>query len=299
MAAAMVLLRSRRKVLLIDEGKPRNERSQGIHNYLTRDGILPADFKEITHSELRNYGEYILKAKVMRAMAQPDGTFTVQDAAGNTYSSKKLLIATGVTDDIPDIPGMPELWGHGVYHCPYCDGWQLSDQVVGLYARKFNGYGMALSLQHLAKEVILFTDGASYLKPLQYRHLTGAGVRIHNTRVTALNCDAGKLTCVTLADGRQIACNSLFTYNGIRYNNELVLQLGGKCNNKGATLINRKQECSVPDVYVAGDTVFDMQFVTVAAAEGVKAAVAIHNALLKEHNAAMAARYAPKQKSAR
>jgi thioredoxin reductase len=283
-AAAMVLARCRRKVLIFDDGNPRNIKSQGIHNYLTRDGVLPSDFHKICRSELKTYGVEVRQARVITAKAD-DGIFTVADAEGNSYQAKRLLIATGVTDIIPDIPGMQELWGRGVYHCPYCDGWALQDKVVGLYARKYSGYGMALALRQLADKVILFTDNARYLKVEQRRHLDSVDVQIVATKVSQLSCDKGKLTCVQLSDGSSIGCNVLFVHNGVRYNNDLVLQLGGKCSAAGAILTNRQQQCNVKGVYVAGDTSFDMQFVTVAAAEGAKAAVAINNSLLQENNA--------------
>lgn len=288
-AAAMVLARSRRRVLVIDEGIPRNRKSEGIHNYLTRDGILPGDFARICRDELQQYATEVVKGRAVKAEITGDKKLMVTDADGRQYKTRKLLIATGVTDIIPDIPGMAELWGRGVYHCPYCDGWTLYTKTVGLYARRFNGYGMALALKHLAGKVILFTDTARYLKAAQRNHLITMDIDIVSTAVKELSCSEGKLTCVQLADGSSVACDYVFTHNGVRYNNDLVVQLGGQCNTKGAVLTNRQQECNVPGVYVAGDTAYDMQFVTVAAAEGVKAAVAIHNSLLKESNEMVAA----------
>lgn len=283
-AAAMVLARSRRRVLVIDEGMPRNQHSEGIRNYLTRDGILPADFHKICRDELNIYGAVLHHARAVKATQQND-TFTITDDGGRQFSAARLLIATGVTDIIPDIPGMQQLWGKGVYHCPYCDGWTLGGKIAGLYARRYNGYGMALALRQLTDQVILFTDTARYLSVQQRNHLRAADVTIISTAVKELTCSNGQLTCVQLANGNSVACNYLFTHNGVKYNNELVVQLGGRCNKKGAVLIDRQQACSVAGVYVAGDTVFDMQFVTVAAAEEVKAAVAINNSLLKENNA--------------
>lgn len=284
-AAAMVLARSRRKVLIFDDGRPRNMRSEGIHNYLTRDGILPADFRKLAHAELEQYGVKLVEAHAAKARTLSGHGFEVQDANGNIYLSRRLLIATGVTDNIPDIPGMKEMWGRGVYHCPFCDGWGLVDKVVGLYAQRFNGYGMALALRQLTDKVILFTDGARYLKVHQRQHLAARGIEVESGEISRLTCDEDRITCVTLKDERSIGCNIVFTYHGSRFNNDLIAQLGGRCNSKGATITNRKQQCSVPGVYVAGDVAFDMQMVTVAAAEGVKAAISIHNDLLRTDNA--------------
>jgi thioredoxin reductase len=283
-AAALVLARSRRKVLVMDDGHPRNMRSEGIHNYLTRDNILPAEFRALARKELEYYGVTIINARAVSARALDKHGFEIVDSNEGIHLCRRLLVATGVTDNIPDIPGMKEMWGRGVYHCPFCDGWGLADKTVGLYARKFNGYGMALALRQLTDKVILFTDGATYLKVKQREYLASRGINVVGGSIAHLAADGGKVTCVTLKDGRSVACDCVFTHHGSRFNNELIMQLGGRCNRKGATIINRKQQCSVPGVYVAGDAAYDLQMVTVAASEGVKAGVAIHNDLLKTDN---------------
>ncbi|MES2703511.1 MAG: NAD(P)/FAD-dependent oxidoreductase [Bacteroidota bacterium] len=284
-AAAMVLVRARRKVLLIDDGNPRNIRSQGIHNYLTRDGLLPSEFREITHNDLKTYGVEFVNARATAARQLDKHGFEIKDNKNRVHLSRRLLIATGVTDNIPAIPGMKEMWGRGVYHCPFCDGWGLHDKVVGLYAKRFNGYGMSLALRQLTDKVILFTDEAKYLKPKQREHLAARGIDVVGGAVARLTCAEEKITCVTLKDGSSVGCDVVFIHHGSKFNNALIKQLGGKCNSKGAALTNRRQQCSVRGVYVAGDAAYDMQMVAVAAAEGVKAAVTIHNDLLKTDNA--------------
>ena len=280
LSAATVLARSRRSVLIIDEGKQRNLRSHGLHNYLTRDGILPPDFLELAAAELNNYPIAIHKEKVVLATKEEDGFRLGTEV--DQYRCRRLLIATGVTDHVPDIPGMRELWGNSVFHCPFCDGYECKDTIVGLYARKYNGYGMALALRHLTEKVILFTDGAYYLKLSQRRELERRGVDVITKKIQRLQHDGKKLFSVELDGGITIPCNSLFTHHGFSVNNDLLLQLGCKCSGKGPAVTNRKQQTSVEGVYAAGDASFDMHFVIVAAAEGVKAGVAIHNDLLKE-----------------
>jgi thioredoxin reductase len=282
--AAMVLARIRRSVLVIDDEKPRNERSKGMHNYLTRDGILPADYLEMAHHELEQYGVQHVKAYAVSARKLEDHGFEIKDSNDAVYLAKKLLIATGVTDIIPDIPGMKELWGKGVYHCPYCDGYELCDQNIGLYARRINGFGMAIALRQLSASVTLFTDGRGYLTANQQQQLEGRGITVIKTRIKELTCSKDKLTCVTLTSGESIPCDAVFVNHGHKVNNDLLLQLGARVTNKGATVTNRKQECSIPGLYVAGDAAIDIHFVVVAAAGGAKAAVAIHDDLLHEEN---------------
>ena len=129
-SAAMVLARSRRSVLIIDEGKQRNLRSHGLHNFITRDGILPPDFLSIAYNELGNYPVSFVRIKALRAVAG-NNTFSITDANNNIYRSKKILFATGVCDNIPDIPGMKELWGTAIFHCPFCDGFECKENHIG------------------------------------------------------------------------------------------------------------------------------------------------------------------------
>lgn len=278
--AAMVLARMRRKVLVIDDGHPRNGASHGMHNFLTRDGMLPTEFLSLAHEELRKYHVSILKGKVINARKYNENYFQVEDGDGIWHSSKKLLLATGVSDHIPDVKGMKEFWGRGVYHCPYCDGYELCDKKLGLYAKKYNGYGMAMALTQLSKELVLFTDGRKYLKQKELKVLERMGIRVETGALKELTCSKDKITCVTLQDGRQVGCDFVFTHHGASSNNALFLQLGGNCTKKGNAVTNRRQQCNISGVYVAGDAALDIQFVVVAAAEGAKAGVNIHNDLL-------------------
>lgn len=283
-AAAIVLARMRRKVLLIDEGKHRNQKSHGIHNYLTRDSILPADFLSEVHKDLDKYKIPIVKARAIKAEPLAQHGFAVWDSNGNKHIGKRLLAATGVTDNIPDIPGIHELWGELVVHCPFCDGWECCDKQIGVYASRFNGYGMSIALKQLSEHVILFTDGSSYLKPRQKAQLAVRNIEVVTTRITGITKADNGMVELFLKKQPSRFCERLFTHHGNKVNNELVKQLGVRCSNNGAIPVNKNQACNILGVYLAGDVVYDVQFVAVAAAEGVKAAVAIHNDLLKIEN---------------
>lgn len=284
-SAAIVLARSKRRVLIIDEGKQRNLSSQGMHNFLTRDGILPKEYLSLAHEELVHYQIDIINSGVVSAKKEDSHGFLVADKEGNQYLGRRILLATGVTDKIPEIPGMRELWGRGIYHCPYCDGYECGNKVIGLYAHDINGYGMALALRELSDKIILFTDGARYLRALQREHLAARGITIISRRIKELARKDNALTGIVLKDGETVACDSLFVDNGHHVNDELLKQLGCNCTKKGAAITNKQQQTNIAGVYVAGDASFDMHFVVVAAAEGAKAAVAINNDLLKTDNA--------------
>ena len=283
--AASTLARMRRKVLLVDEGKQRNTYSHGMHNYPSRDGMLPKDFLKIACEELDRYGVKQVGGRITEARRDDDYHFTLSDEHGADHRCRRILVATGVTDHIPDIPGMKELWGAAVHHCPYCDGWECRDTTIGLYASRKNGYGMALALGSLTKDIVLFTDGRRYIRGVQAAQLLKRGVRVVTERVRELVHDGEKLLGVCLETDSLVPVDKMFVNNGFHINSRLLTQLGCRCSRKGAAITNRKQQTSVPGVYAAGDATIDIHFVTVAAAEGAKAAVAIHNELMDAENA--------------
>ena len=145
--AAVVLGRCLRKVLVFDTKNYRNKYSHGMHNYLTRDDILPVDFISIAHEETRKYGIEILHREIVNARKNDQNQFVVVDKEGNKYYSRKLLIATGVMDHVPQILGFREMYGKSVFHCPYCDGWEVKGKRLGVYARDKDGSELALSLK--------------------------------------------------------------------------------------------------------------------------------------------------------
>jgi thioredoxin reductase len=283
LSAAMLLARSRRSVLLFDDGHQRNLKSHGLHNFITRDGILPPDFLDLAHQQLNPYKFKQLKGRIVKAQKKQN-VFVLEDHRKNIYTSRRLLLATGVEDNIPPIPGMKELWGASVFHCPFCDGYECKESSIGLYAKKHNGFGMALALRHLSKKITLFTDGSFYLKAPQRKQLFKREIDVVTKRIERLIYNGKQLMGVRLVDGKEISCESMFTHHGYQVNKELIDQLNCNCTKKGAAVTDRKQQTNVPGLYVAGDASYDMHFVIVASAEGVKAGVAIHNDLLEEDN---------------
>lgn len=283
-SAAIVLARCNRKVLIIDEGKQRNIKSNGIRNLVTRDDMAPGHFIDVSGKELAKYGVQFKKSRALKVRKLKDKGFEITDNRQGTYLCRRLLLATGVTDNIPGIPGFEELWGISVFHCPFCDGWEAKGKAIGVYAHKHNGYGLALTLSRLSDKLIVFTNGTRNLSPKQRANLSAHKIRVVSTRITGLKQARGKLSQVLLANGEAIDCDVLFVNDGHHVNAELLRQLDCNCTKKGAAITNKKQETNIPGVYVAGDASYDMHFVVVAAAEGVKAAVAIHNDLVKTDN---------------
>jgi len=280
--AAIVLGRSRRNVLLFDTGRQRNRFSHGIHNYLTRDGLLPADFLKIAYREIKKYRVVVNLVEIVHAEKLQSGVFIVKDKGGKKFYSKKLLLATGLRDNIPPVEDIMDFYGRSVFHCPYCDGWEVSDKSIGVYAKNKNGFELAVSMLTWSSKVTLYTDGKAYLKPLEKEALERKGIRVVNEKILKLEGTKGQLENIVLFNNKKRKCEAMFFSNGYHQQCDIAQSLGCVMNNKGVVLANRLQQANIEGLYVAGDVARDMHFVVVAAAEGAKAGVNINKELQKE-----------------
>jgi thioredoxin reductase len=282
--AAVVLGRCRRSVLLYDSGSYRNRWSHGMHNYLTQDDILPSDFISICHKELEKYGVRRINKTVVRARQNKEDLFEVEDENGNIHQSKKLLIATGLKDNIPEIEGFKEMYGKSVFHCPYCDGWEVRNKKLGVYARNKNGAELALSLKGWSPFVKLYTDGKDKVKGEQKKQLKENEIPVIKTAISKLEGNDGQLNKIIFKNGEEDECDAIFFVNGYTQQCDLAEVFNCELSKKGVVVTNRFQQTSTHGLFVAGDADKDVQFVVVAAAEGAKAGVVINKQLQKELN---------------
>jgi thioredoxin reductase len=282
--AAVVLGRCRRKVILFDAGKQRNLSSHGMHNYLTRDDILPAEFIKVSHSELKKYGVKLINRTIVSALKNNEGIFVAKDNKGTVYHAKKLLIATGLTDKIPEVPGFKEMYGTSVFHCPYCDGWEVRDKKLGVYAKNKEGWELALNLKGWSADVTLYTDGKKNVKPSQKEILDANNIEVVSLPLSKLEAKKGKLHKIIFKNGEEAFCDAMFFVNGYVQHCDLPKTFGCLMSKKGVVVANKVQQTNIPGLYVAGDASRDMHFVVVAAAEGAKAGVTINKELQQELN---------------
>jgi thioredoxin reductase len=282
LSAAVVLGRCLRKVLVFDTAQYRNKYSHGMHNYLTRDDILPNDFINICHQEIAKYGVQLIPKKVVRARKNGDGIFVVKDQEDQTYYAKKMLIATGLVDKVPTVQGFKEMYGKSVFHCPYCDGWEVKGKRVGVYARNKEGWELALSLKAWTNDVTLYTDGRNKVKPFQREYLEANDIPIVKTPFAHLEGDNGQLKKIVFTNEEETACDAIFFVNGYEQQCDLAETFDCEISSKGVVVTNRFQQTNTTGLYVAGDADKDVHFVVVAAAEGAKAGVTINKELQKE-----------------
>jgi thioredoxin reductase len=280
LSAALMLGRCRRRVLVCDLGQPRNRRSSALHGYLTRDGIAPLTLNEIGRGELAEYGVE-LRAVGVTGARRLDDRCTVSLGDGSDIDARFLLIATGVVDDLPGITGFDDCYGRSVFHCPYCDGWEQRDRRIAAFGRGVEVTGLALGLKTWSADVIACTNGAPLDRRARAR-LAKNGIAVRTDAIARLDHEAGALKGIVFDAGDTIARDALFFTTGQHPQSDLAIALGCTLNRRGTIQTGTLCDTNVPRVYVAGDASRDAQFVVVAAAEGVKAAMAINKALQAE-----------------
>ena len=283
LSAALMLGRCRRSVVVFDSGHPRNASSHALHGFLTRDGIAPADFLALARRELETYRTVQIRDEEVSAVeCQPDRCFLVTLASGEQVRSRKLLLATGVVDNLPEIPGFRELYGRSVFHCPYCDGWELCDQPLAIYGRGERGFGLALELTAWSRDLVLCTDGPSEIEPDDLGRLSRHGIGVREERVSRLEIAGGALASIVFDGAPPLARRALFFTTGQYQRSDLLERLGCRFNDKGTVSTGKYETTHLPGLFVAGDASRAVQWVVVAAAEGAEAAFAINTDLLKE-----------------
>jgi len=206
---ALMLARSRRSVLVLDAGEPRNAPAQAVHGLLARDGMPPAELLERGRDEVRRYGGQVEPAEVPAARAVEDRTdgpgFEVDLTDGRTIGARRLLLATGLTDELPDVAGLRDRWGRDVVHCPYCHGWEVRDRAIGVLATSPMAIHHALLFHQLSADVTLFTHTAPPPSAEDAERLAALGIPLVDGPVAGLEITDDRITGVRLADGTVVA----------------------------------------------------------------------------------------------
>jgi thioredoxin reductase len=280
LSAALMLGRCRRSVLVCDLGQPRNRRSLALHGYLTRDGIAPADFNELGRRELPAYGVEMRAVGVTGARQRRDH-YRVALADGSEERARFLLIASGVVDSLPAIAGFEECYGRSLFHCPYCDGWEVRDRRLAAFGQGHHLSALALGLKTWSRDVVACTNGTR-LEPRLRQRLAANGVMVRTERIARLEHDHGMLGTIAFAGGDALPRDAMFFTTGQHPQSDLAIRLGCTLTSRGTVKTGTQCDTNVPRLFVVGDASRDAQFVVVAAAEGVKAAAAINRALQSE-----------------
>ncbi|WP_369371679.1 NAD(P)/FAD-dependent oxidoreductase [Promicromonospora sp. Populi] len=275
---ALMLARSRRSVVVVDGGSPRNAPADGVHGLLGLDGTPPAELLERGRAEVRRYGGTVRPGEVVAAAptepsAGGDLRFTVTLADGATLHARRLLVATGLRDVLPDVPGLAEHWGHSVVHCPYCHGWEVRDQPIGVLAIGPASVHQALLFRQLTDDLVYFSRGTELDEDTRAR-FAARGIRIVDAAVDrVVSADGGGIAGVRLADGTLVARRVLAVATRLRARAEglegLGLPMQDLPNGMGRHFVTGMAGTTdVPGVWVAGNATDPMAQVGASAAAG-------------------------------
>ncbi|PJJ43962.1 thioredoxin reductase [Glutamicibacter mysorens] len=283
LAAAIALGRSRRTVLVIDEGKPRNAAAQHAHNILGNEGINPLDFLSRGRQEAMNYGVQIIEGAVDQLGGSMETGFSVT-MSGQAFSADRIVLATGLVDDLPPIPGLARAWGDTAVHCAYCHGWEVRDQEILVLGIGPMSTHQAMMFSQLSPSITFINHTPAALNDENRATLAALEIPVIEQAVQAIDFDAqGNLDSVTLADGRKVNAQALVVAGQMNAQASLYLSLGGQlAENPLGTFIqvNEMGATALPGVYAAGNASNLGAMVMAAAASGTVAGAAINADLL-------------------
>ncbi len=286
LSAALVLGRACRKVLVCDEGKPRNHTSRAVHGFFTRDGISPTELLKIGREQLKPYAVEWRDAGVTDA-GRVNGGFRVEIRDGAAVTARKLILATGVTDERPDIEGLPALWGTGVLHCPYCHGWEVRNKPWGFIARGEQAVEWGGELLGWTTKLTLCSNGPAGLTAAGRRTLKDRGVVVREETIKRLDGEKGMLKAVVFDGGEKLALGALFVRTTMAQRSPLPKKLGCKLASVDGAFTDAVDAdpfgvTAVPGLYVVGDASRGVPQVATAVSDGALAAVMANKAMVKE-----------------
>jgi thioredoxin reductase len=307
LSAALVLTRARRRVVIIDAAQPRNAPAAHVHGYLGSDGLAPADLLEAGRREVAGYGGQLIPGTVVRVSAI-GGSASATEAAdaralsrgprgfrvlledGTMMSARRVLVTTGLRDDIPDIPGVRERWGRDLLHCPYCHGYEVRNQPLGVLGGGPESIAHALLLRQWSDDVVLFANATSIIAGDRER-LVSSAVGIVDEPVARLVVEADRLTGVELTSGHVVPRSAVFVRPRFVPNDTLLTDLGCAVHDDGWVIVDPFGQTTVPGIWAAGNATNPRAQVITAAGEGSAAAIAINNDLVDEDSQCAVDRY--------
>lgn len=279
LSAALILGRCRRRVLVLDSDKPRNGAARALHGYLTRDGTPPRELRALGRNELAAYPDVEVRdVAVIGAERRREGGFEITLATGQREHGEVLLLATGRQDLMPDLPGFAEFYGRGVYHCPYCDGWENRDRRVVVYGHDNSAASLALALRTWTRDLTICTDGEPAWGNEIAAALAGGDITVLRDRVVRLD-GRERAERVVFRDRAAVECEALFFCSDCVQRSTLPEKLGCEFDDGGNVICRGYGATHVPGLFVAGNVRGGVHLAIMAAAEGAEAAVAVNDYL--------------------
>ncbi|MCB0908387.1 MAG: NAD(P)/FAD-dependent oxidoreductase [Nocardioidaceae bacterium] len=287
LSAALVLTRARRRVAVVDSGQPRNAPAAHMQGFLGSDGLPPTELLAAGREEVIGYGGQLIAGTVTSIGPLPPATeddrpaFEVSLADGSTLPARRVLVTTGLRDELPEVPGVRERWGRDLLHCPYCHGYEVRDQPLGVLGGSPEAMAHAHLVRQWSGDVVLFTDGA-LLDDEQRARLMARSIGVVEGPVARLLVEDDVLTGIELASGEIVRRTAVFVRPGFVPHDDLLTGLGCATHDNGWVAAGVTGRTSVPGVWAAGNAVNPRAQVITAAGEGSAAAIDINNDLVEE-----------------
>jgi thioredoxin reductase len=281
LSAALVLSRARRKVLVVDAGEPRNAPAAHMHGYLSRDGFPPGQLLACGREEVSRYGGAIVEGSVTELVPHGRTAFWVLLAEGQRISARRVLVTTGLRDELPDIPGLRDRWARDVLHCPYCHGHEVQDRQLGVIGGTPAGVRYAQIVRQWTHDLVYFTPPVT-LTHAERSQLVARAIGVIEGDVEGLVIDDDQLRGVQMADGCVVPRDALFVPPRFVPNNHLLLGVGCDVDENGWVTADATGRTSVPGVWVAGNVVDPRAQVISAAGAGSAAAIALNADLVED-----------------
>jgi thioredoxin reductase len=280
--AALVLGRARRNVAICDAGEPRNAVAEEMHGFLSRDGYSPKALDDVANEQLLKYPSITRIEAAVESVAFSEKQFVATLRDGRQLPARRILLATGMRDELPEVQGIAQRWGHSVFVCPHCDGWEFRGRRIGVFGHSGDAIGLAQELHRWSGALNVFGVDESRLGAAQKTWMQRSGVRYTSAKPVALEGNAQTLSAVKTDEGLREECDVLFLCVPLVQRSHLVAALGCATNEEGSVIVTSRHETTIEGVFACGDMVTKVHQVIVAASSGVQAAIAIDGDLLDE-----------------
>ncbi|PPK88668.1 thioredoxin reductase [Neolewinella xylanilytica] len=285
LSAALALGRSLRRTLVIDAGDPCNKSAPASHNFLTHDGAAPAEIGRMAREEVLQYKTVAFLEDSASAISGADGDFRVSTHANGSFQTKKVVFATGLHDELPDIPGVRECWGKSVIHCPYCHGYEVRHQPTGILMNSEHTLQMVNLIRNWTEQLTLFTNGPA---TIDRDKVAATGTRLVEQPIDHLLHDAGQLRGICLTDGSEVDLRALYLHPVLTQKCPLPAAMGCELADNGTLWVDEFSMTTVPGIYAAGDCTTHMRAVSYATGGGTLAGAMVNHGLVIDQSAARA-----------
>ncbi|MCG7754330.1 NAD(P)/FAD-dependent oxidoreductase [Flavihumibacter cheonanensis] len=282
LSAAMALGRALRKVQVIDSGNPCNKQTPHSHNFLTNDGKTPKEITSLSKQQVKQYPTVRLLDGFASKGTQTAEGFTIQTETGELFSSRKLIVATGIKDSMPPIPGFAESWGISVLHCPYCHGYEVRNQTTGILANGDAAFELASLISNWTKDLTIYTNGSSLLSDQQKAKLEKNQIGIVETEINRLDHTHGYINNIVFKNGSKIPVKAIYARLPFVQHSSIPQELGAELTQDGFIKIDNAHRTSVQGLYACGDNTTKMRTVANAVSMGTTAAFMVNKELIEE-----------------